>query len=467
MADARGQNLVLVTVDSLRRDALGCLGGPAGDTPRIDRLAAGGTLFGDAVSNGPRTPSAFPALLCSLHPLVSGETGLPPAATTLAEALAAGGRRTAGFNLDNPYLSERCGYARGFSRYDDFWQAKPASDRDRRPPPLKRLKKSVQDAIGRRSLALLLFFQAFFQRGGAPFLKGEAAVQRALAWIGEDRETPFFAWLHLMDVHYPYLPLARPGFGDRLGYLGAMARLLLGKRRRPLQLMRALYRERVRRLDGMIGRLVDGLREAGLERTTLVAVTADHGEQFGEHGGFTHGPQLYDELLRVPLVLAGPGVDRRLHVGAQVPLIDLPPTLLDLLGAAPPPSFQGRSFRGLLDGGGGDREAISAATHAGGRVRRGSAPEVYRTVSCRRDGWKYIYDEEGDREELYDLARDPAERVNLVDRRPDRAGPLRQRVREHMAMAEQKAARLGGGEAGRAFHEDEEVSRRLADLGYL
>ena len=97
-------NLLLVTVDSLRRDALGCLDSNGGPTPALDRLAAEGTLFTDAVSNGPRTPSAFPAILCSLHPLVSGETGLPPGAATLAEALQGAGYRTAGFNLDNPYI---------------------------------------------------------------------------------------------------------------------------------------------------------------------------------------------------------------------------------------------------------------------------------------------------------------------------------------------------------------------------
>jgi len=464
MAEPRKPNLVLVTIDSLRRDALGCLGGPTGATPRIDRLAAGGTLFGDAVSNGPRTPSAFPALLCSLHPLVSGETGLPPGAVTLAEALRGAGYRTAGFNLDNPYLSEKCGYHRGFERYDDFWQARSEGTAASKPSAFKRFKKAVQDAIGRRSLALLLFFQAMLQRGGAPFLKGEEAVRRALAWFDEDRGEPFFAWLHLMDVHYPYLPLQRPSTGQRLQYLGAMSQLLLGGRRGPLRLMRGLYQARVARMDRMVGSLIDGLARKGLDGDTLVAITADHGEQFGEHGGFTHGPQLYDELLRVPLILAGPGAAKGRVVDAQTSLIDLSPTLLHLLSVAAPPSFQGRNF---IDGDRGDEPVISAATHAGGRERRGAAPEVFRTVSCRLDGWKYIFDEEGGREELYDLGSDPAETVNLIERHPERAETLRALVRKHLETAARDAARLGEGGAGKAFHEDQEVARRLADLGYL
>lgn len=464
---AETRNLVLVTIDSLRQDALGCLHSSGGPSPSLDRLAEEGVLFTSAISNGPRTPSAFPAILCSLHPLVSGETGLPPGATTLAEALRAAGRRTAGFNLDNPYLSELCGYGRGFDRYDDFWQAKSDGGDSAKPPLIKRMKKAIQDAIGRRSLALLLFFQALFQRGGAPFLKGEAATDRALDWIDEKKDQPFFVWLHYMDVHYPYLPLEKPGIGQRLKYLGAILGFLCGARCRPLRLMRQMYQARVERMDRVIGRLVEGLKERGLLQRTVVAITADHGEMFGEHGSFTHGPKLYDKLLRVPLILAEAGEGKT--VEAQTGLIDLAPTLLDLLGVETPPAFQGRSFRGRIEDG--DREGgdavISAATHAGGRKRRGSAPDVYRIVSCRVEGWKYIFDEEGGQEELYDLENDPGETVDLFTERPDQAEPLRQRVKEHLEMVQAEAARLGDGDSRKAFHEDEEVSRRLADLGYL
>jgi arylsulfatase A-like enzyme len=454
-------NLVLVTIDSLRRDALGCLHPDGGPTPRLDRLATSGELYTNAVSNGPRTPSAFPAILCSLHPLVSGETGLPPGAATLAEALSNAGHRTAGFNLDNPYLSEACGYARGFERYDDFWQATPGvGNAPVRPSPVKRLKKRVQDAIGRRSLPLLLLLQAMVQRGGAPFTRGNEATRRALDWIDDAAGAPFFTWIHYMDVHFPYLPLERPGPGRRLRFLGGALGWLVGARQRPLKLLRRLYRDRVARMDRIIGRLADGLTERGLERNTIIVVTADHGEAFGEHGSYTHGPRLYDELLRVPLIIAGPGPQRT--EDRQVGLIGLAPTLLHRLGVEPPAAFQGRTFDAQDDG-----PVISAATHAGGRRRRGAAAESFRIVSCRHDGWKLIHDDEGEREELYDLAADPAETVNLVERHPDRAGPLRERVRQHLAAADQDAARLGEAGAGRAFHEDEEVARRLADLGYL
>jgi len=453
-------NLVLVTVDSLRRDALGRFHRAGGSTPRLDRLAEEGELYTDAVSNGPRTPSAFPAILCSLHPLVSGETGLPPGAVTLAEALHTAGRRTAGFNLDNPYLSEACGYARGFERYDDFWQTRPAGGAGGKPPLVKRLKKAVQDAIGRRSLPLLLLVQALFQRGGAPFTRGDEATRRALDWIDESAGEPFFAWIHYMDVHFPYLPLERPGLGQRLRFLGGIIGWLAGARRRPLGLIRRLYRDRVARMDRIIGQLVDGLAERGLGRNTIIAFTADHGEAFGEHGSYTHGPKLYDELLRVPLVLAGPvlrGTEDR-----QVGLIGLAPTLLRRLGVKPPAAFQGRAFEEQN----GD-PVISAATHAGGRTRRGASSETFRTVSCRHGGWKFIHDDEGPREELYDLSADPGERQNLIHRRREKAEPLRRRVREHLDMAGREAARMGDGGAGKAFHEDEDVARRLAELGYL
>ena len=212
-------NVVFITVDSLRHDALSCLGGAPNASPCIDELARNGALFTQAISNGPRTPSAFPPIMCSLYPLVSGERGLPTSAPTWAEQMRQAGYRTAAFNLDNPFLSARCGYDRGFDLFLDFWTKPELAKNERsRQRVWHRFKRLVQSRIGRYSLALLLFIQAIFRRGRPPFEAGETITKRAIAWMREEQDParPFFAWLHYMDVHYPYLLETKRPSGRRL-----------------------------------------------------------------------------------------------------------------------------------------------------------------------------------------------------------------------------------------------------------
>jgi len=436
----------------------------------MDRLAEAGALFTQAGTTGPRTPSAFPPIMASLYPLVSGERGIPGSAETLAQAMQRSGRRTAGFNPANPYLSDYCGYHKGFDVFPGFVDGESSARRRAGPAIWSRLKKGVQTRMEGHNLAVLLFAQALRKQSLTAAECGETLTRQALAWIGENGNRPFFAWLHYMDVHYPYLPQP-DGYraADVPSFLLAFACSLLGAYRYPLRVMKRLYEQRVRDVDAMIGRIAAELRAMGVGDNTTIVVTSDHGEMFREHGAFTHGPEFYEELLRVPLIISGPGIPTRTVVDTQVPLLDLAPTILDMLSIECPDGFQGRSAMPLLRG---ERDThrnhvFGEATHRGGRRSRKNTDEKYRIISCRTEAWKYIWDEEDRKVELYSLADDPLERRNLANENPAEAARFRALVEEHLAEIEKEAPKYDGERIQCSPEDNDEINRRLAALGYL
>jgi len=466
----RRPNIILITVDSLRADALGCVGASSAQTPHLDELSRSGLVFSEAIANGPRTQASFPSILCSLYPLVAGEReGLPASATTLGEALQRAGYRTAAFNPSNPFLTRETGYDRGFDLFVDFWDVHPRHGTGGRPSRLRSLRRRMHDALGRRDLGALMLYQAALQAEGGQYLSGEVIAEQGLAWVRE-QDRPFFLWLHFMDVHFPYTPLpGQRSWRDRARYLAALGVMVAGHRRRARRELRWLYDRRVEAMDAIAGRFFHGLHREGLGQGTVVVLTADHGERFWEHRGWAHGPDVYDELLRVPLILRGPGIPAGGEVAEQVALIGLAPTILELAELPVPESFQGQS---LLPAMVGDREIAEApvfaeATHSGGRSSRVGIQDRFRIMACRTPSWKLIADEEGPREELYDLVHDPGERQDLIAERRDVADGLRRLLREHEELVRRVAATYEGDRGERIADGDEDVRRRLAALGYL
>jgi len=464
------RNLLLVTVDALRRDALGRTDSTGASTPHLGALAESGVLFDQAIANGPRTQASFPSIMCSLYPFVAGERcGLPANATTLAEALQGAGYATAGFNPSNPFLTRETGYDRGFELFIDFWDVHDRRGSGARKGVWTTLKNAFHDALGRRSLGALMLFQAAVLPEGGQYLTGGQITEQGLQWVAA-QERPFFLWLHYMDVHYPYQPL--PGernWRDRLSYLGSLAGMTVGRHAPAAAALRRLYDRRVELVDRHIGNLLEGLDALDVVRETVVVVTSDHGEQLGERGRFAHGPDLHDELLRVPLIISDPDLSWRGMVSDQVQLLDLAPTVLDWLGIAAPSTFMGSSFRAVIHGESPARDAcvFSESMHGGGRQSRTGIADVYRVVSCRAGGFKYIRDDEGPYEELYDLLGDPGETDNLVRADPSKASEMRSLVEAHDNLVAGEAARHGGDRARPLVDGDEEIRRRLAALGYL
>ncbi len=463
-------NLLLITIDALRNDALGCVGSSYASTPNMDSLAGEGVLFEQAISNGPRTQSSFPSIMCSLYPLIAGERRrLPARAATMAEVASGAGLATAGFNPSNPFLTRETGYDRGFGLFVDFWDIHDREGSAARSGVMARMKKRVHDAIGRKNLGFLMLMQALLLEEGGQFLTGRIITDQALDWLGK-QPGPFFLWLHFMDVHFPYQPLpGRRTWKDRSSYIRGMAGMAVNRPAVAVTALRQLYGDRVRLVDGFIGDLVRGLGDLGLTDSTAVVVTSDHGEQLGEHGRWAHGPDLHEELIRVPLIFNGPGLAGPRRIDRQVELLGLAPTLLELLGVPAPPSFLGSSFAPLVVAHSDEEpDAIfSEAMHSGARLSRAGILDTFTVTSCREAGWKLIHDTENDGVELYDLLADPDEQTNVAHQHPDRVADLRRLIDRHRRNSSSLAASLGGPDDRPMTPDDAQMRERLAALGYL
>lgn len=350
-------DIVLITIDTLRADALGFAGNRRVATPNLDRLAATGRFFTSAHAHNVVTLPSHANLLTGLYPFEHGvreNSGflLPPAVPTLATILQGAGYKTGAFVSGFP-LESRFGLARGFDVYDDRF-------------------------------ATALRGEEF----GLPERRGDHTVAAALAWWQGAAGAPRFLWVHLFDPHAPYAPPEPWATRYRVEpYLGEVAAV-----------------------DAYLAPLLQPLL-AGSGRPALIALTADHGESLGEHGEATHGLFAYEATLKVPLVLWGAGVQPGRDDG-PARHVDVFPTLLAGAGIVPPPvpGLAARPGRSLLSGTPTDTDAevetyfesLSAALNRGWAPLRG----------LLRGGRKWI---ELPLPELYDLPNDPAESRNLVD----------------------------------------------------
>jgi arylsulfatase A-like enzyme/Flp pilus assembly protein TadD len=402
LGGARARNLLVVTLDTTRADHVGSYGHAPARTPRLDGLAARGLRFEHAATVVPLTLPAHSSLFTGTFPARHGvrDNGgyyLGEASETLAEVLKARGFRTGGF-VSAFVLDSRWGINQGFDRYfDDF----DLSLFD---------KQAGMDAIQR---------------------PGSETVDEALRWLEAEHERPFFLWVHLYDAHTPY---AAPR-----EYAAQFPRTLAGA-----------YDAEIAYADAQLGRVLDALERDGRLASTAVAVLGDHGEMLGEHGELTHGFFVYDAAVRIPLVVAAPGVAPR-TVPDQVRIVDLMPTLLELLGVKAPPSVQGTSLMALLRGERLNLMGLSESWFP--RLHYG-----WSELQSIEDGrFKLI---RAPRPELYDLERDPHETADLAAADPGRVQTLER------ALDERLAASGGGGIPKAPEAVDSETAERLMALGY-
>jgi arylsulfatase A-like enzyme len=420
---APATNLVIVSIDTLRSDVLQAYGEPRPTSPAILAFAGQGLVVETAVSPSPWTLPAHASLLTGLYPTRHGVNslvlGLPVEAQTLAERLAAAGWRTAAI-VNSKYLSSRYGWERGFAELEYI-----------------------------------------------PETPGEAAPTavhpRAIEWLEQSASEPFFLFLHYYDVHSDYrsLPryereLIRPYRGRANGstrqlLLHERGKIALGPRDAPHLLDR--YAAGVRQMDDGVAALLAALEARGLAERTLVILTSDHGEELLEHGGVLHGRTLYDEVLRVPLVLRGPGVPAGRRLPGPASLVDVVPTVLSLLGQPVPEGLDGVDLSRHFDGG--IPEDRSVFSEADRKIER---HDSLRAV--RRGPWKLVLDRFTGEIALYDLAADPGERVNVSAEHPERVRELRAEIDAFMA-------RPPVGEAPKLVELDADELKALQALGYL
>jgi arylsulfatase A-like enzyme len=464
------RSLVLITVDCFRADHAGFLGYDRPTTPFLDSLAGNSLVFSNAIVAGAPTYFSFPAIMSSRYPLSLGRdvVGLADE-PTIASALNAAGYTTGAFLAANPYLSARFGYDTGFQTFRDFLDAGAGSDvgnsdggnglglRSRGNLRLAKVAHSV-GPVGR--LYDDLYFQYCQRVAATPapsfdqlrrFPAADVIVDHARDWLHGVRDRPFFLWLHLMDPHSPYYPRqeALTLMGNSLD--ASRARYLnsywnrsdldhgdRGKRRleRYREDVVALYDAGIRWMDAQMARLVDTLKGFGLWQNCVFALTADHGEEFLDHGGRYHSPtKVSEELVRVPLLLHGIEQRKPEVINQPVSLLNLAPTLLDALKVSIPHSFRGRSYS-PNDG----TENISQADAIIECVSGCNNPFIMenrlhpRLLAVREARFKMVLDFNSSVEQLYDLDADPRELHTLpmeaekVERRR-----LLDRARSHLA----------------------------------
>jgi arylsulfatase len=403
---SQGQDIVLVVVDTLRADHLGAYGYERPTSPRIDALASGGTLFENAWSAAPWTLPSILSILTGRYPsdhrVENDGLRLGEEVPTLAEVMREHGYATAAF-VSHIYVSGVFGFARGFERFEDFGVSRPEY----------RLEEEMEPTADR-------------------------VTEAALAWLREQREGPIFLLVHYFDPHWPYAPPASyddifpqvydgpydAGY-DSISKFQAPT-VPLPENYRAFLLAR--YDGEIRFVDDAVGRLMDGVIDAGRADRTWMIVTADHGEEFKEHGSMGHGRQLFEESIRVPLVIgrpagsAGEAVGERREKGAPprrqrepVSGVDLFPTVLDLAGIGTESgSLAGRS----LAQAGRDRDGTWQAGAERPLISETIRLNAYRK-SVRMGSLKLIHYMDEDRDELYELSTDPAERDDLSISRPE------------------------------------------------
>lgn len=467
-ADGSRPSIVVLLVDTLRRDYLGLYGFHGSISPNLDWLARESAVIDNAYSQAPWTKPSVASLFTSMYPDVHGldnheglfgrraadalTTGvLPSQAVTMAEAFRDAGYRTAAF-VANPWLDPHYGFDQGFDLY--------------------RIEPKMESILG----------------GARKWIRGEASAGR-----------PFFLYLHFMDVHGPYdapeedfeammpsqsldvferPPLAAltslppylrtiPWFSNEDLETGGGARAasgfggLVDFRLQHSRTLRARYAANVRDFDRRIAPFLNELRSSEWNERTIVVLTSDHGEELLEHGGWDHGFTLYDDQIRVPLLIRLPRAKGARRLSSPMNLIDLMPTLLAMAGVKAPPGAEGRDLSPRLLAG---VEVGSDDSHNG--------PPSFTTISMatkhregvyavRTERYKLILDSESGVASLFDLATDPGEYRDLSSTDEARVRGLERLLSRHLADARTRAL------SPELTSIPDALQKRLESLGYL
>jgi arylsulfatase A-like enzyme len=438
---AAPKSLLLITVDCLRADHCGFMGYAPPTTPFLDGLAAESFVFPTAIVAGVPTYYSFPAILASRYPLALGREvlGLAVEETNLASECKKNGYATAFFGAGNPYLSPRFGYNYGFDTFRDFLDEELTPLSDQGTAPTERgWPGNINSILERVSHKLPgigaaydeLYFQ-YCQRFAAPpaksldtlrrFPAADVIVDQARTWLASVAESPFFLWLHFMDTHSPYYPTDKGWtlFGQN-GLTASRARYLngfwnrpeigRGRLRRHREEIIAMYDAGIRWVDAQMARLVETLRRFKLWDNCVVAFTADHGEEFLEHGRRYHAPSLAENLLHVPLLIRVPGQKKRQVTRESFSLLHLAPTLLEAADLSIPSEFQGRSHWKHLQeetpwGEPSISECVAGCTNPFRPDQRLGA----RLLAVREGRYKLVLNFDIQADAMFDLDNDPEE----------------------------------------------------------
>jgi arylsulfatase A-like enzyme len=385
------KNVILLTIDTLRKDVLGCYGGDRRLTPCIDSIQERCIRFNNAQSTGPYTQAAFPGILTSSYYLEYGKPEkLSKKRVLVSEALKDKGIVTAAFH-SNAYLCDFFGWNRGWNAFYDSMDAK------------------VDDKV--------------------PYIKASVLNKKVAGWLSsqaeqiDGMEKPFFLWLHYMDVHEPYVPerkyieIVDSSINMTDDEMLVLFKDVLLKRdvsnKNIVELLKKLYLAHVREVDDATKEFFGILEKMGLLKDSVIIIAADHGDEFGEHGGLSHDGKMYSELVNVPLIIYDPSLKKGQVCDTVVSTLDVPPTILYLFGLEPVEAFEGYSLLPLENYP--VKGVYGEAIDKHGSTEKGATHEVH---FYREGDLKIIYREKDDFWQMYNLKEDPKELNNIVDTSP-------------------------------------------------
>lgn len=422
-------NIILITIDALRPDHLSCYGYKRNTSPNIDKLTEEGVMFSQVISQGPWTPPSIFSIITSMYPNIHGvyDYGMPINANIT--------------NLFEILKMKECYYMGSINGRGELAEFNFSS-----------LKE---------------YFDTFYPSTNQYILANEVS-QNAIEWLRSNKRKKFFLWLFYLDPHAPYRP---PSPYDKLylrdefakeynkhvpisnktvdlydGY-GVIPKIAAVKDITDINYYISQYDGEIRFVDEQIGKVLNELKVLNLYDNTLIIISSDHGESMGEHNYyFVHGHGLYDEWLRVPLIIRHKSLPNNIIIDRQVQSIDIMPTILDIARKNVPEGLAGISLLPL--------------------IQKGKYPNIYAfsevegEESIRTENWKLIYNRESNGYQLYNLKDDPGELRNLVDERRLEFQLLQNKLHNWLNRTQPKAEK-------QKQILDEETRMKLRSLGYL
>ena len=435
-------NVILITIDSLRADHLSCYGYDKETAPFLCKLSQDTVFFTDAYSVGPLTRCSIPCILTGTYSSrfpdnIIKINYLSEKRKTLAEIFKEAGYKTAGFH-NNPHLASEFNYNRGFDNFEDF---------EAYFYPILKLPREKGPHFIIKNIRLL--FERVFYR--MSYLPAKEINREVLRFLKTYKDNRLFLWIHYMDVHHPYLD-HKKWKGNR--YARKLYKKMLERpdslSKDEINALIALYDGEISYIDFYIEELISRLKTAGLYENSLIVITSDHGDEFLDHGGFSHPPKLYEELIRVPLIIRFPHDKyKRRIIREPVSLLDLAPTMMDAAGIDINHDLHGESLIPIVENGMRYKERAIISEYG------------IHLFSIRKGFYKLIYDDRTKLRELYNLKIDPKEAHNLAAKEVTILTELEKLLSDHIS----KIPRGQNGEEEKMY--DENIKRRLRALGYV
>lgn len=379
------RNVILLTIDTLRQDEIGIYGNSA-LTPYLDSLAEKCIIFKNAQAIGPYTQVSFPGILTSSYYFDYGRsTHLSPQKVLISEPLRKAGIVTAAIH-SNPYISGFFGWNR---EWDFFYD-------------------SMQDEVSDK----------------VPYTEGEVINKKVDGWLSshiKDKDyRPFFLWVHYMDIHEPYIPkrkyadMVHPSVNLTEDEMFQLFKETLLKRdvsnKDKIDILRKLYEIKIRETDDHVKHFFEILEKFDILKDSVIIITSDHGDEFNEHGGLSHDGKMFQELLKVPLLIFDPSIEKQKVSKTFVSNIDIPPTIIHLFGLGAVKSFQGQSLIPLADYK--EKGCFGEAIEKSGHRIKETDKEAYYYIE---NNLKIIYRGNSNKWEMYNLQDDPMELHNIIE----------------------------------------------------